>query len=1119
MGTNRRSRRRSAAKILNSTGDSKRRKLTTITTDDRLALSDDNQQLQSSIEFISTDDSVASENPVCHQNDDVSTANESIRSSPRDDVTVDITGDIVPPPPNTGLQPFSDDFTVPEICSYELMTLLDDAGCPRKTYEEVVCLLKKQQKRGFSVSEAHSREKLLSILKHKFHCPSIQSSFVNSCEVFSFPFVDMLQDLIDTSSSHLHKICPNSVADTKSDELWDTQWMQDTFTCPLYNDFNVETDMMLPIILYIDKTGTDTLQRYSLEPVLFTTAALSRESRENRQFWRHLGFIPSSKTVEDSKEALQFYHQCLGRILTGLKDAQQLKPLVKVTQPAGFTSYFRAHLPLMIILGDQLSNDHLCCHRKANSGGAGRVHRSCMCSYIATDDHTTSCEPIPKELFDEMIAFSTRTIEDVERIIDEEKVISDKSATKLLNSRTMKYARRQKKMFNVILGKPYTTHPVVSAFHDIDFGAWKSGVYDATFDDFMHSCEEGLMVSTLFDGLVASESEKVESLMTELLTPSRSSARSTFPRWRLQKGFSRQTLMTMAERVGSVFSLALGLHQPDISSIFREGHGRQRTKYEQFHKSNTPDKCVMYYEQYLHELKDDQCKHTVTHLHRHGFDVSLLETLDTFQINQLIFHASGIFENVSYPDSYPEFTTINGLYYDKGSNVRLNQKILNLALSAMKPKKEVFLQKHRLVPIEGVIPKHHLKKQKQKGEGSTCAFLGIKTASLIALLEYTLCYHSFCKYSSSLPNSIRDDFELVDFSGKSLLMYFQRMIYRGDGTIDSRTAKLHAQKRLGHNYRALGNVMHSCCEVGERLLKTEAKQISRTAQQRGNNIFERQTCSRILDRHLMNKMRFFLKKDGAGYVNSEKTGPQKRDKFSRQQPHFTLTRRNAEVKAIDRKGSELDPDDRTGHLHPFLVSKLLELEPDIDVFQVYNEVILRDGSYVRAFPNYRGEGQWYDFANIQWIDGDDQSYLLPAQCLTFYKKGEECMAIVQSVDIQSDGRVSGYRNSVLTSHYIMQCSKSGIPTLFSVSCGSIDCTILGFDHRKDNSILQFSRRSVMTVRPRNEWAYAWIIWNQLLKVKNKNRSISRPYVDLGSDDLIGKVRRLIQEKVKEQAMN
>jgi hypothetical protein len=43
-----------------------------------------------------------------------------------------------------------------------------------------------------------------------------------------------------------------------------------------------------------------------------------------------------------------------------------------------------------------------------------------------------------------------------------------------LNSRTMKYARRQKKMFNVILGKPYTTHPVVSAFHDIDFGAWKT---------------------------------------------------------------------------------------------------------------------------------------------------------------------------------------------------------------------------------------------------------------------------------------------------------------------------------------------------------------------------------------------------------------------------------------------------------------------------------------------------------------------------------------------------------------------------------------------------------------------------------------------------------------------
>ena len=100
------------------------------------------------------------------------------------------------------------DFTMAEVCSFELMTLLGDAGCPLNTYEKVVSLLKKQEKRGFSYSHAHSRHKLLDLLRRKFHCPSIQSSSINNCEIFSFPFVDMLQDLVDTAGSNLHKISP-----------------------------------------------------------------------------------------------------------------------------------------------------------------------------------------------------------------------------------------------------------------------------------------------------------------------------------------------------------------------------------------------------------------------------------------------------------------------------------------------------------------------------------------------------------------------------------------------------------------------------------------------------------------------------------------------------------------------------------------------------------------------------------------------------------------------------------------------------------------------------------------------------------------------------------------------
>jgi len=90
------------------------------------------------------------------------------------------------------------------------MDLLDNAGYPLNTYEQVVCLLKRQEKLGFSYSRAQSCDKLLSLLRQKFHCPSIQSTTVSKCEVFSFPFIDMLQDLAGTAWMDLHTSHHNS---------------------------------------------------------------------------------------------------------------------------------------------------------------------------------------------------------------------------------------------------------------------------------------------------------------------------------------------------------------------------------------------------------------------------------------------------------------------------------------------------------------------------------------------------------------------------------------------------------------------------------------------------------------------------------------------------------------------------------------------------------------------------------------------------------------------------------------------------------------------------------------------------------------------------------------------
>lgn len=55
----------------------------------------------------------------------------------------------------------------------------------------------------------------------------------------------------------------------------------------------------------------------------------------------------------------------------------------------------------------------------------------------------------------------------------------------------------------------------------------------------------------------------------------------------------------------------------------------------------------------------------------------------------------------------------------------------------------------------------------------------------------------------------------------------------------------------------------------------------------------------------------------------------------------------------------------------------------------------------------------------------------------------------------------------------------------------------------------------MVVRPRNEWAYAWYVWNKLLRDKNSSRSLTKPLADLGNEEMIIKVRTEITRCIKE----
>ncbi len=119
----------------------------------------------------------------------------------------------------------------------------------------------------------------------------------------------------------------------------------------------------------MDKTGTDVNQRYSLEPVLFSVAAIPRQQRESRHSWRHLGFIPQavSGSEEETLTSLQTYHNSLAYLMDGLRESQKNPPTLLFKSEHGVIVPRRTFTPLMIVMGDQLSQDTLCGRLKSNS--------------------------------------------------------------------------------------------------------------------------------------------------------------------------------------------------------------------------------------------------------------------------------------------------------------------------------------------------------------------------------------------------------------------------------------------------------------------------------------------------------------------------------------------------------------------------------------------------------------------------------------------------------------------------------------------------------------------------------------------------------------------------------
>ncbi len=126
-------------------------------------------------------------------------------------------------------------------------------------------------------------------------------------------------------------------------------------------------------------------------------------------------------------------------------------------------------------------------------------------------------------------------------------------------------------------------------------------------------------------------------------------------------------------------------------------------------------------------------------------------------------------------------------------------------------------------------------------------------------------------------------------------------------------------------------------------------------------------------------------------------------------------------------------------------------------------------------------------------------------------------ALVHVVDEKSVGKVRGYTNTFMSTHYNLKYER-GQPTLYSVPVASIDFAVLAFPHDSHTNLFNPNKRGICVVRPRNEWAYLWLAWNVVLKEENsleahaaRKRRDDRRYISFNTRHVLQKVKKQLDE--------
>lgn len=752
----------------------------------------------------------------------------------------------------------------------------------------------------------------------------------------------------------------------KLDEIVDGAWYKRTWDlCHdiIVKEGNNEPFMVIPLVLYLDKTGTDRYMRHGMEPVLLMMGLLNRRARNNDRCKRILGYLPdlelsssATKKADKSDDALgrssRDWHKCAQVIFDDLASAQGFESrVVHVIRIHNLIKVVRVFMPVAFVINDGQSADKMV-GRYTVSHKTKHPCRSCNINYDNLDDPEFECEPLEYAL---VALLAEQALKLSGRMSMEEKDKTWLPHTK--EGRQRKLAKIRDRMKNM------SRHVVELSTCNLHFGHQINQIFAATPVDLMHAFLHGVLqycIKIYIAPMTAKEKAELDSIIKEIIAGVRSSEKMCFPRSSFTRGMTNLKLLTAEEWAGLAFTLVL-VHVSDVgATLFQKVYDR-RTK---------PKKVPT-------QKKKRQGNNVGTVVPKENAD-----------------------KNKS----------------PKGTKRKASSSLFG--------------------------------EEEEQPSTIVC-----DPDSFLYILEMMLCFYSFYRSDqgvdgweeNGIEQKLRDALQTML---SDVVKHLPRV--KGAGW---KLQKFHDLLHLPWGMSEYGSPMNFDAGNGERALKHFVKNIVTTCQKRGQIPLMEQAAKRIKIDMSLNRALQCLPEDSKALrryrVNHILAGRMKDVRMTTNTDLGKLLLLQSNLYAINPPplhavrnkdtGVEMrsdtpiikwhNPSDRVKgvrEIHPSVVNWFLRdsviRKYGSRSIECFTEYINGKGILIRAHPNYRSEGQWYDWVDVLWGDT-----IYPARVMCFFV---DPVTRKQSALVQSCDKKAEDMSSVTTSIWHLESHRTS-----SNSCG------------------------------------------------------------------------------------